>query len=49
VGGLVWVLGFGGGSFFLRCPHCRQPVFITPGGGSLPWAGSQCRHCRKPY
>ena len=47
----AWFAVFGVSQFFiLRCPHCGKSATRLRGSSiHVPWAGSACRHCGKPY
>jgi hypothetical protein len=47
---LVWFGAFGLLQFvLLRCPYCRSLAIRTKRGAYVPWVGTECRYCGKPY
>jgi hypothetical protein len=47
---LVWFLVFGLLQFvILRCPSCGALAIRTKRGAYIPWTGTVCRYCNRPY
>ena len=46
----AWFLTFGFLQFvLLRCPSCNALAIRTKRGAYVPWTGTSCRYCGKPY